>query len=69
MIEWIAGALGTLKGMKTLQAVVRGGEIPICNTRVMREDRELPWGMRILVHPRENGIEIISASAPTDSTE
>ncbi|MXY68101.1 MAG: hypothetical protein F4Y47_06020 [Acidobacteriia bacterium] len=69
MGDWVAALLAALKGMKVLRAVFREGDIPICKTRVMREGRGLPWGNRILVHPRKDGIEIMSASASSGSTK
>ena len=68
MTEWIAAVLAALKGMKAIQAVFRRGDIPICSTRVMPKHRLLPWGQQILVHPREDGIEIVYASVPEDSS-
>lgn len=66
MIEWISALLTALK---MLQPVFREGDIPVCQTRVMRQGRGLPWGQQILVHPREDGMDIVQAVAPKDSTK
>lgn len=68
MIEWISALLSALR---LLQPVFREGDIPVCKTRVMRQGRGFPWGEKILVHPREDGMDILSAVAPKpkDSTK
>lgn len=33
----------------------RQGDIPVCNTRIVREGTGLPWNQQIAIHPMEDG--------------
>lgn len=33
--------------------------IPICETRVVRGGKGMPWNNRIAIHPRSDGIELM----------
>ena len=33
----------------------RQGDIPVCNTRIIRAGRGLPWNRRIAIHPLKEG--------------
>jgi hypothetical protein len=56
-IQQIGGVLGGAGGIKTLERLfrVQPKDIPVCQTRVMRAARGLPWDKQIGVHPLKDG--------------
>ena len=40
------------------------GDIPVCQTRVVRDGRGFPWNKRVALHPLEDGkIEMLTIQA------
>lgn len=66
MIDWGLTAIVGKLGAKALDIAFRRGDIQVCQTREMRGGRGLPWNRKILVHPREDEIEIKWADGPPD---
>lgn len=60
-----AAGAGALKGAQLLFRY--RNDIPVCNTRIMREGRGLPWNRRVALHPLKNGrLEITVVQMPKE---
>ena len=66
MNELIPAAAGLLA--KILLRVFKEGDIPVCSTRPMRGGRGMLWEKMILVHPRDDRLEVRWAEGQDDST-
>ena len=48
---------------------VKKGDIPVCQTRIMREGRGWPWNHQIGVHPRNDGkMELVRIAKKDDES-
>ena len=63
LVPVVAGLLA-----KTLLLVFKEGDIPVCSTRPMRGGRGMLWEKMILVHPRDDRLEVRWAEGQDDST-
>lgn len=61
-----AGAFKILERLFT----IRPGDIPVCQTRIVREGRGFPWNRQIAVHPLPDGtLEMKALYEPSPSPE
>ena len=54
MLDYL-GLLGLL-GLARRVFSFKHGDIPVCQTRIVREGRGFPWNKQIAIHPMANGI-------------
>lgn len=48
-------------GIRSLLRLTNTVDLPVCNTRIMREGRGLPWDRRVAVHPTSDGVTNVKA--------
>ena len=61
--QLLQGTLAGAAGLRSLQWVfgLKGGDIPVCHTRITREKLGLPWNKLITVHPLADGYHVMEA--------
>ena len=45
-----------LPGLRHIIKLFSSRDVPVCNTRIVRAGRGLPWGKRVAVHPTGDGV-------------
>ena len=60
----LAGSV--LRGVRKLFPITNTRDLPVCNTRILREGRGLPWNRRVAVHPTGEGVINVKAISIDD---
>ena len=64
-MEFLEG--GAFGALITRLFGVKKGDIPVCQTRIVREGLGFPWNHQIGVHPREDGKLELTRITPKDA--
>ena len=63
------GLWGTVVAVATALFRFRRGDLPACQTRIVRSGRGFPWNHQIAIHPRPDGKhEMTALQLPDDSS-